>query len=99
MIECNCLCETCKHHRDCELLLPSHESLRKVNNNISTQLLKLTKINTSIHHSLQNTRKDYPIYIGADLQELHLQKENVETQLDKLFTRKEDIIRILKKRV
>lgn len=98
MIYCDDDCNTCKYTGECELCVPFHETLTKLNSSISNVLFELCQVNVSIQHSLHNSRLNYPIYIGETLQSLQEHEKNLEEELYKLQKKRKDIIGLLKRR-
>lgn len=98
MISCDDCCNICKYSGDCELILPFHETLHKLNNNIIDVSFELMRINVSIQHSLHNHKLNYPIYIGETLQDLEEHQKNLEEELYHLKKKRKDILRLLKRR-
>lgn len=98
-IECDDCCNTCQYLGECELLLPNHQTLHKLNNRILNTTFELDKVNECIQHSLHNRKLNYPLYIGASLQILEEKQKSLEEELYHLTKKREDILKLLKRRL
>lgn len=98
MITCDGCCNACSCVGDCELILPYHQTLHKLNKSILNTTYELERTSISIQHSLQNNRLNYPIYIGKTIYELTEHQKRLEKRLYDLTEKREDLNRILRRR-
>lgn len=98
IISCDGDCQNCSGS-ECELLLPYHQTLHKLNNRVHNTTYELKKVRLSIHYSLQNDKLNYPIYIGYTLQELRKQEKILQEQLHQTIRKRDDITNLLKRRI